>query len=84
MKIWIQHNGTRKFLRGMDTWTDSSEGARAFANSIEAFRHCVEHRLGGVNIIVHRGLARPSIIIPVEIPGSTGKATTKFPLMAAK
>ena len=84
MKICIQHNGTRKFLRGVDTWTDSCEGARAFATSIEAFRHCVENQLGGVNIIVDRGLARPPIIIPVEIPGCTGRPATGFPLLAAK
>jgi len=84
MKICIQHDGTRKFLRGVDTWTDSREGARAFANSIEAFRHCVEYQLGGVNIIVDRGLARPPIIIPVQIPKSSDKPMTGFPLLAAK
>jgi hypothetical protein len=84
MKICIQHNGTRKFLRGVDTWTDSREGARAFTNSIEAFRHCVEHKLGGVNIIVDRGLPRPPIVIPMEIPASTDKPATGFPLLVAK
>ncbi|HEY0551549.1 MAG TPA: hypothetical protein VGF13_18235 [Verrucomicrobiae bacterium] len=84
MKIRIQHIGTRKFLRGIDTWTDSGEGARHFATSIEAFRHCVEHKLGGVNIIVDRGLARPPISIPVEIPACTGKPATGFPLLATK
>jgi hypothetical protein len=84
MKICIQHNGTRKFLRGVNTWVDSSEGARNFANSIEAFHHCAEHEIGGVNIIVDRGFARPPIIIPVEIPTSAGKPTTGFPLVAAR
>jgi hypothetical protein len=84
MKIRIQHNETRKFLRGVDTWADSCEGARDFATSIEAFRHCVEHKLGGVNIIVDRGLARPPIIIPVEIPAFADKPATGFPLLATK
>ncbi len=84
MKIRIQHIATRKFLRGVDTWIDSSEGARHFATSIEAFRHCVEHKLGGVNIIVERGLARPPIIIPVEIPACTGKPATGFPMLATQ
>jgi hypothetical protein len=84
MKIRIQHNGTRKFLRGVDSWTESCEGAREFATSIEAFRHCVEHKLGGVNIIVDRGTARPPIIIPVEIPACTGKPATGFPQLVAK
>jgi hypothetical protein len=44
----------------------------------------VEHKLGGVNIIVDRGLARPPIIIPVEIPACTDKPATGFPLLAAK
>ncbi len=82
MKICIQHNGTRKFLRGAETWVDSSEGARLFATSIEAFRHCAENNLSGVNIIVDRGGVRPPIIIPVEIPAAAGKPTTGFPVLA--
>lgn len=75
---------TRKFLHEADVWTESSTLARLFANSIEAFRHCVEHRLTGVNIIVERDQPRPSIIIPVEVHASTGQATTGFPMRAGK
>jgi hypothetical protein len=84
MKICIQHMATRKFLHEADVWTESSTLARLFANSIEAFRHCVEHRLTGVNIIVEREKPRPSIIIPVEVHGATGQATTGFPVVAGK
>jgi len=84
MKICIQHNGTRKFLREAETWVDSSEGARLFTNSIEAFRHCAENQLSGVNIIVDRGGVRPPIIIPVEIPATEEKLTTGFPVLGVK
>ncbi len=66
VKICIQHQGTRKFLRGVDSWVDSMEGARRFENSMEALRHCVNHPVGQVNIIIDRGLARPPVIIAVE------------------
>ena len=82
MKICIQHGATHQFLRESDAWTESS--TRLFTNSIEAFRHCVEHRLSGVNIIVERDQPRPAIIIPVEIHASTGQATTGFPVVARK
>lgn len=66
VKICIQHQGTRKFLRGVDSWVDSMGSARLFANSMEALRHCVNNPLGQVNIIIDRGFARPPIIIAVE------------------
>ncbi len=66
MKICIQHSGTRKFLRGIDTWVDGSAGARHFVNSMDAFRHCVDHGLAAVNIIVDYGTTRAPLIIPVD------------------
>ena len=84
MKICIQHGATRKFLREANAWTESSTLARLFTNSIEAFRHCVDYGLSGVNIIVERDAPRPSIVIPVEIHASTGQATTGFPMVMGK
>jgi hypothetical protein len=84
MKICIQHGATRKFLREADAWTDSNTLARLFANSLEAFRHCVQHGLSGVNIIVERQTPRPPIVIPVEISATTGQATTGFPMVLGK
>ena len=84
MKICIQHGATRQFLRESDVWTESSTLARLFTNSIEAVRHCVDHQLGGVNILVERDLPRPAILIPVEIHALTGQATTGFPMVARK
>jgi hypothetical protein len=84
MKICIQHGATRKFLREADAWTESSTLARFFTNSIEAFRHCVQYGLSGVNIIVERDDPRPPIVIPVEIHASTGRATTGFPMVLGK
>lgn len=75
---------TRKFLHEADVWTESSTLARLFANSIDAFRHCVQYRLTGVNIIVERDQPRPAIIIPVEVHGATGQATTGFPMVVGK
>ena len=66
VKICIQHQGTRKFLRGIDTWVESMEGARSFENSMEALRHCVNYPIGHVNIVIDRGMARTPIIIAVE------------------
>jgi hypothetical protein len=82
VKICIQHQGTRKFLRGVDSWVDSMNEARLFENSMEALRHCVNNPVGEVNIIIDRGLARPPIIIAVqgaEVPLQMGAA----PLRAA-
>jgi hypothetical protein len=50
----------------MDSWVESMEGARLFANSMEALRHCVNNPIGQVNIIIDRGAARTPIIIAVE------------------
>ncbi len=66
MKIRIQHIESRMFLRGIDTWVESSAGARHFINSMDAFRHCADHGLAGVNIIVDYGTHRVPLIIPVE------------------
>ena len=66
MKICIQHSATRKFLRGIDTWVDGRSGARHFGNSMDAFRHCIEHGLAGVNIVVDYGSSRVPLIIPVD------------------
>ena len=66
MKICIQHSGTRKFLRGIDTWVDGRSGARHFGNSMDAFRHCIEHGLAAVNIVVDYGASRVPLIIPVD------------------
>jgi hypothetical protein len=66
VKICIQHQGTRKFLRGVDSWVESMDGARMFENSMEALRHCVTNPIGRVNIIIDRGTARTPIIIAVE------------------
>ena len=65
VKICIQHSGTRKFLRGIDTWVDGRSGARHFGNSMDAIRHCVEHGLAAVNIVVDYGTDRVPLIIPV-------------------
>jgi hypothetical protein len=65
----------------MDTWVESMEGARLFPNSMEALRHCVNHPVGQVNIIIDRGLARPPIIIAVE--GADQPLTLPQPLKAA-
>jgi hypothetical protein len=66
VKICIQHQQTRKFLRGIDSWVESIEAARLFANSMEALRHCISNPVGQVNIIIDRGTARTPIIIAVE------------------
>jgi hypothetical protein len=81
MKIFIQHTTTRKFLRDTDTWVDSCEGARHFATSIEAFRHCAVNSLADVNIIVDRGPSRPLILIPVELPKGEPLPSPGFPLV---
>lgn len=80
MKICIQHQKTRKFLRGIDSWVESIEGARLFENSMEALRHCVNNPLGQVNIIIDRGTARTPIIIAIE---GQNTGTTAVPAHAA-
>jgi hypothetical protein len=81
VKIVIQQQATRKFLRGVDSWVDSMEGARHFENSMEALRHCVNHPVGQVNIVIDRGLARTPIIIAVE--GMQEPLALPRPLQAA-
>lgn len=84
MKICIQHPGTRKFLQDINVWTEDGCAARIFANSIEAFRLCMEHRLTGVNILVERDGARPPVFIPVELNATSGQITTGFPLVRSR
>ena len=80
VKICIQHQKTRKFLRGIDSWVESIEGARLFENSMEALRHCISNPLGQVNIIIDRGTARTPIIIAVE--GQSAE-TNRYPAQTA-
>ncbi len=68
----------------MDSWTDGKESARFFANSIEAFRHCAENQLSGVNIVIERESPRPPIIIPVELDARSGRITTGFPVSVSR
>jgi hypothetical protein len=81
VKICIQHRQTRRFLRGMDSWVDSMDGARSFENSMEALRHCVNNPVGKVNIVIERGAARPPIIIAVE--GAEPGTQLEEPIRAA-
>jgi hypothetical protein len=64
----------------MDSWVESMEGARLFANSMEALRHCVNNPIGQVNIVIDRGAARTPIIIAVD--GGQG-AQSSAPALAA-
>ncbi len=66
MKICIQHKATRKFLRGIDTWVDGRAGARHFHNSMDALRHCLDHALAPVNIVVDYESPRVPLIIPID------------------
>jgi hypothetical protein len=84
MRIRIQHSGTRKFLRDADGWADRTEEARVFTSSIEAFRHCAQHGLAGVQIVVERDAPRRPVMIPIEINPSNGSLTTGFPVPVGK
>lgn len=66
MRIHIQDCRTRKFLRDPHQWIESSASARNFANSMDAFRHCIDLGLAGVSIFVDRGSHRQPLIIPVD------------------
>lgn len=66
MKIFIQHDGTQKYLRGVDQWVKNSAGARTFPSSIDAFLHCVERGLAGVNIVIERSTGRGPLVVPVD------------------
>jgi hypothetical protein len=82
VNISIQHRTTRKYLRGVDAWVDRRDEARAFANSIEAFRLCTDLGLGDVSILVDRGDGRPMINIPVDLPDGATRPTAGFPSLA--
>jgi hypothetical protein len=66
MRIHIQDGRSRKFLRDTNNWVDGAAMARNFPTSMEAFRHCIDTGLVGVNIVVDRGGRRGSLIIPVD------------------
>jgi hypothetical protein len=66
MKIVIQHDGTHKYLRGINHWVKDTEAARSFPSSIDAFLHCLERGLAGVNIIIERPPGRPPLVVPVD------------------
>jgi len=66
MKIFIQHDGTQKYLHGVETWVKNSAGARSFPSSIDALLHCVEHGLAGVNIVIERPRGRTPLVVPVD------------------
>jgi hypothetical protein len=66
MRIHIQDCRTRKFLRDPLQWIEGAGGARNFSNSMDAFRHCIDLGLAGVNIFVDRGAHRQPLIIPVD------------------
>jgi hypothetical protein len=66
MKIVIQHDGTHKFLRGVNHWVKDSDAARSFPSSIDAFLHCLERGLAGVNIIIERPPGRAPLVVPVD------------------
>ena len=66
MKIFIQHDGTHKYLRGVDTWVKNRAGAHGFPSSFDAFLHCLERGLAGVNIIIERSPGRGPLIVPVD------------------
>jgi hypothetical protein len=66
MRIHIQDCRTRKFWRDIDDWVDGATRARNFSNSMDAFRHCIDLGLAGVNIVVDLGTRREPMIIPVD------------------
>lgn len=66
MKIFIQHDGTHKYLRGVDRWVKSPAAAHAFPSSFDAFLHCLERGLAGVNIIIERPRGRGPLVVPVD------------------
>ena len=66
MKIFIQHDGTQKYLRGVNAWVKDPAGAHGFPSSFDAFLHCLERGLAGVNIIIERPRGRRPLIVPVD------------------
>jgi hypothetical protein len=83
MKIVIQHDGTHKYLRGVNMWVNSSDSARAFPSSIDAFLHCLERGLAGVNIIIERMPGRKPLVVPVD-ETALEEAGATFNVEAAK
>ncbi len=79
MRIHIQDAHTRRFLREPNNWVDGAATARNFATSMEAFRHCIDLGLAGVNIFVERGNRRGPLIIPVdkEVTSKTAASQTR-------
>jgi hypothetical protein len=80
MRIHIQDCRTRKFLRDPLQWVEGAGGARSFANSMDAFRHCIDLGLAGVNIFVDRGTHRQPLIIPVDKEVATQRETLHAPV----
>jgi hypothetical protein len=66
MRIVIQHDGTHKYLRGVNHWVKNSDAARSFPSSFDAFLHCLERGLAGVNIIIERPSGRAPLVVPVD------------------
>jgi hypothetical protein len=82
MKIYIQHEGSRRFIGPKSTWVPSAAGARDFQNSESALRFCFGHQLSmiashsayqeNVREVVWRVTAGESITDTLEavIPGA--------------
>lgn len=79
MRIHVQDGRTRKYLHGVNTWVAGISQARNFANSIDAFRHCVDQGFSDVNIVVDLGARREPLVIPV---GCGAPATTQVAAVA--
>jgi hypothetical protein len=83
MKIVIQHDGTHKFLRGVNHWVKDSEAARSFPSSFDAFLHCLERGLAGVNIIIERPPGRAPLVVPID-QSALEEASVQLNLSAAR
>lgn len=66
MKIFIQHIGTQKYLRGVATWVKKSAGAHLFPSSFDAVLYCLKRGLAGVNIVIERPRGRRPLIVLVD------------------
>ena len=66
MKIFIQHNGTHKYLHAADAWAKNPAGAHTFPSSFDAVLYCIERRLEGVNIIIERPHGRGPLVVLVD------------------
>ena len=83
MKIVIQHDGTHKYLRGVNNWVKDCNGARSFPSSIDAFLHCLERGLAGVHIIIERSSGRAPLVVPVD-ESALQEASAELNLSPAK